>query len=51
MHRLPTQPVTFARAVESVRDGVDHSLDAVLLLDFEESWHLLYGDFPSFAPA
>ncbi|MDP2286985.1 MAG: hypothetical protein Q8M73_00250 [Actinomycetota bacterium] len=43
---LPQDAFTIKQAVKEVLAGVEHNLDAVLLLDREGVWHLLYGEFP-----
>lgn len=46
---LPRRATTFATAVSEVLDAVPgHALDAVLLRDRADGWHLLCGEFPGF---
>lgn len=47
-HWLPRDPFTIKKAVVEVLQGVDHSLDAVLLFDRGQRWHLTFGSFPTF---
>lgn len=47
-HWLPQHHSTVAKAVTNVLSSVNHSLDAVLLLDRDGKWQLLYGGFPGF---
>lgn len=47
-HWLPQHPETIRQAVCGALPQEEHSLDAVLLLDREVNWHLLWGQFPTF---
>lgn len=50
VHWLPRHSSTVKTAVEEVLSDCSHALDAVLLLDRDDTWHLLHGRFPTFAP-
>lgn len=46
---LPRRAETFAKAVSEVlKEAPGHALDAVLLRDQANGWHLLHGEFPGF---
>ncbi len=45
-HWLPQHPGTIGQAVTDVLADLDHALNAVLLRDLDEDWHLLFGAFP-----
>lgn len=49
-HRAPLHVQTVELAVRRVLLGVEHDLDAVLLVDRQDGWHIVAGRFPGFLP-
>lgn len=47
-HWLAMSPQTVSFAVNDVLTGIDSAIDAVLMLDRKDDWHLLRGVFPGF---
>jgi hypothetical protein len=45
-HWLPQHPGTIGQAVTDVLADLDHAVNAVLLLDLDDDWHVLFGAFP-----
>lgn len=47
-HWLPRHAGTVQQSVSQVLGEVEHVLDAVLLLDRDDEWHIIEGEFPGF---